>query len=69
MYYFPKKLGGQMHYWPPLPFFGGGAMAPLAPPVADPMLLIFEQVIFMRGVRLPSIIRSDYFNQNARKIL
>ena len=38
---FPKNWGGgQMHYCPPNPFFGGGGvMAPLAPPpVADPML-------------------------------
>ena len=35
MYYFPKKLGDQMHYWPPIPFLGGHG--PLAP-VADPML-------------------------------
>ena len=38
---FPKNWGGQMHYWPPNPFLGGGGMAPLAPtpPVADPMTL------------------------------
>ena len=35
---FPKNWGGgQMHYWPPPNPFFGGAMAPLAPPVADPM--------------------------------
>ena len=35
---FPKNGGGaNVLLAPPNPFLGGGAMAPLAPPVADPM--------------------------------
>ena len=57
---FSKIWGGQMHYWPPRVIWGGHG--PLAPPVADPMIIFIIiqlsfEVLFSR-LRLAITINS-----------